>query len=421
MASLYFKLRKDKINKKGLCPLHLIYEHDGKSCRLSMEMNVRPENFNTAATDNWFKPTEAGHVEQNMILASKLERVKKLQNRFFLDNQDRYPTAKEMQELHNIQVGISKPVDKSFFTLFHNFQRYQDSRGSESVADGTAINYRKFKARMLEYQEYIKRPMSFEEINKQFYRTFIAYLCDEHGNGVNSCGASIKILKTFLYWCENQGEIVLDKAVMKTLKVTSEQNWKVFLTIDEMDRVAALDLTNNPTWDIVRDGFILQFYIGCRYSDMQNLREENIVFENGKYIVRQTTVKTRKLTQTVLSQSIPLKILEKYKGTAVKDWVPNLQKFNKHIKDICKAAKVTQEIVLAKGTGVHRKDAVKAKCDLVASHTARISFINLMLKAGVPDATIALSTGQSIKTLQGYKHGDFNDLDDASNAFDKLR
>lgn len=421
MASAYYIARKDKTNKQGECPIHIVYEHASEQCRITTDHKINPALFDTKKPGAWVNPVHPSHIELNIIFSEALAAVTKTYNMFYLENK-RFPKPDELKKIYGVQTGKITAPDNSFFAIFREFQIYQEEkRGSDNVSPGTAKNYRKFKERMAEFETYIKKPLTFEEINKQFYNTFVSYLCDEHGNGVNSCGAYIKILKTFLFWCEAHKDIPVDRGVMKTLKVTSEENWKAFLTIEELDQVIALDLSNNPDYDLSRDAFVLQCHIGSRYSDMARLTGGNIIIEGGETVVRQTTVKTRKLSQGVLTEPAALNILEKYKGSSVKDWIPEMQKCNRDIKEVCRLAGINEEITLTTGTGIYRKDAVVKKYQLITTHSARRTFINLCLRAGILDVTIALSTGQSIKTLQRYKHADINDLKSASNAFSRLR
>lgn len=69
------------------------------------------------------------------------------------------------------------------------------------------------------------------------------------------------------------------------------------------------------------------------------------------------------------------------------------QKFNKYIKEVCKTAKIDDEILVNETKGILRTSKTEKKSDLVSAHTARRSFATNAFLAGVPPIQIMKITG----------------------------
>ena len=94
-------------------------------------------------------------------------------------------------------------------------------------------------------------------------------------------------------------------------------------------------------------------------------------------------------------------LLEKY------DWkLPQIsgQKFNPHIKEVCRKAKIITEVNKINYTWNKKEISYIQKCDMVCSHTARRIFITLSSERGMPDHIIMKITGiRDPNTLVKYK------------------
>ena len=65
-----------------------------------------------------------------------------------------------------------------------------------------------------------------------------------------------------------------------------------YLSIEELDRIYNLNLEEGSALDQTRDFFIFQCYTALRYSDLKQLRPDNITkSDDGKFIIRLLTEK----------------------------------------------------------------------------------------------------------------------------------
>lgn len=158
----------------------------------------------------------------------------------------------------------------------------------------------------------------------------------------------------------------------------------VVLHQNEIEALRALDLTNNPRLERVRDLQIAQIFSGLRFSDLIRLESRHI--QKGHIVIKMW--KTRKQNKTVRIPIFPpfAEIAAKYTDTKTGELrlpVISNQKFNDYIKEI---AQLIPELLkpitieFTKGTVTDTKDV--PKWGEISSHSSRRSFCSLCLDLG---------------------------------------
>lgn len=71
------------------------------------------------------------------------------------------------------------------------------------------------------------------------------------------------------------------------------------------------------------------------------------------------------------------------------------QKLNGHIKELCRLAGITQDVLVNRNIGGQNVEIVMPKYKMVSSHTARRSFATNAYKSGVPSIAIMKITGHT--------------------------
>jgi len=158
-----------------------------------------------------------------------------------------------------------------------------------------------------------------------------------------------------------------------------------------------LDLKNDKQLEGVRDLFIIGCFTGLRFSDLSELKKENIIDGN------KIKIKTNKANEIVI---IPLhryvrEIIRKYNGEIPK--ALSNPKMNLNLKHLGTLAKINDlaEVSITKG-GKLVKNTVK-KSSLICTHTARRSFATNLYLKGIPSITIMKITGhQTEKSFLRY-------------------
>jgi integrase len=218
------------------------------------------------------------------------------------------------------------------------------------------------------------KKIKLKDIDNKLLTKFSDFLTNEKYAEVTA-KRMIGRCKFFCTRAKEQGLDVHSNYMQSVFVAKDEEEYKhPYLSVDEINKVFKLDLSNDDTLDNVRDNFIIGLWTGLRVSDfLTRLKLEDM---NDGYI----DIKTMK-TKTWVSLPIHYQveaILNKRGG-----FFPSKisePKFNKHIKTICQIVDIDEEMVggvtfVDPKTKVKRKKiGVYKKHELVTSHICRRSF-----------------------------------------------
>ena len=278
---------------------------------------------------------------------------------------------------------------ESCFTDFYEF-KFKDGSWSKS----TKQRYMMLLGLLNDYEKYKSRVIDIRGIDESWITHFRYYCQTVKKHQVNTLGRNIGLLKTFLNYCLKKKYI--DNPSFKEAAVNREVTYQIALNKEEIGVVAQLDLALNKRLERVRDVFLVGCYTGMRFSDFKRVKSSNI--SEGLITIREVKDKTKTL-QIPITDKVRA-ILEKY------DWQLPLiseQKFREYLKEIFKLAGFTDLKIKSKKIGkeVYEKEVPMYK--LISTHTARRSFITIMLNSGVPAKAIMSITGhKSINNFQLY-------------------
>lgn len=190
----------------------------------------------------------------------------------------------------------------------------------------------------------------FDDINYVFLDKFLNYLRGEKF-AVNTIHKQHKNLKKFI-------EVAIKKCFMdgtnpcKDLKVKTEQKKRDVLTLEEMQKVANLDLSKyDEKLSIVRDIFLFSCYTGLRISDAINVKVTNIKKDKHGYELDILTQKVNKRAELPLytlfkkpnsKHSLPEAIVIKYLNPKEEFLFPRLteQYINRNLKVVAELVKL---------------------------------------------------------------------------------
>jgi integrase len=252
---------------------------------------------------------------------------------------------------------------------------------------GTKKQLRQAIRILREFKQQSSRSMSFDSIDLTFYDDFIQYLLGKN-YGTNTIGTLIKNLKVFMNEAVDRGLTTNLQFKNRRFKTLEEPTENIYLNVAEIKKIYELDLTQNLRLDKVRDIFIVACYTGLRFSDLVQLRSENLI-DNGTKI----KIKTEKTGEIVIIplQSFIKQILIKYEGK-LPDVISN-QKMNQYLKELGKLSDLIEEILITSTRGgIKNIDSFK-KWELVTVHTARRSFATNAYLSAVPTISIMKITG----------------------------
>lgn len=239
------------------------------------------------------------------------------------------------------------------------------------LSKGRIRTYRTFKNLIINYQDQkIKKQIHFLDINKPFIEKFTNWLMNEKKYSVNYSGKVLANLKAVCRDANNNLIEVNEYATnIETFKERKEDRIIQILTFDEIERLKRVELTKGK--DNARKWLIIGSFLGQRVGDLMKLKKTNLRLEQNYLFVDLIQEKTKK--------AVTVPVYDEY----VKDILLNNfpykiepQKFNDHIKNVCKKAKINQ---LVKGKLINDKTKRKEvgeypKYKLITSHCMRRSF-----------------------------------------------
>lgn len=275
---------------------------------------------------------------------------------------------------------------------------------------------------MLQFDKNLK----FNTLTSAKLNEFIAYQTSHcitkektKNNYVNSTIIkNLNLLKWFLKWAEKKGYNVNPdyKTFSPNLKAPAKP--VIFLNWDELMKMYNYDLSHNPNLEIVRDGFCLSCFTSLRYSDLANLRKEDITDDT----INITTLKTTDTISIDLNKYSKA-ILNKYKDHPGDKAMPVLsnQKMNDNLKIIAKLCEFNTPVSLVSYVGNKRETQVLPKYELISTHCGRRTFICNALSLGIAPNIVMKWTGHSdYKTMKPYIDIAENIKKESMSLFDKL-
>ena len=218
-----------------------------------------------------------------------------------------------------------------------------------------------------------------------------------------------KCVRTFWNWLIKTGATTNNP--LAGIEVgTQKFGTPYYLTIEERNKIAEFDFSNNRHLEIQRDIFIFQCFVGCRVGDLKTLTIANIVDGVLIYTPHKTKDHNESMTARVPLNDRALALIEKYKGCDEKGRLfPFIadQNYNDAIKDILTACEITRMVNVRNSlTG---ETEMKPINEIASSHMARRTFVGCAYKV-VKDPNL-------IGRMSGHVEGSkafvrYRDIDD---------
>lgn len=250
-------------------------------------------------------------------------------------------------------------------------------------------------ARINEFEK-IYGKIEFQDINIELLSKFVDWCisCKNYNN--STIQSHVKAWKSILSNAYKNG---LHKNITyKSFTSPSVINKEVFLNKEEIKAIKEIRLDNKKL-ERVRDVFVLNCYLGLRYSDILRLNCNHIINLNEGDHYQFIQKKTSKPVTIFISRYVK-EIINKYDGNLPK--ISN-QKFNNYIKEVCRLAGIDNIIRINFKQGAELKEINKSKYSLISSHTGRRSFATNLFLSGFSLRDILPFTGHSsIRQLEVY-------------------
>lgn len=359
-------LWKYKPNKDGTCLIRIYVYHNKKKKYFSTGIAVFPKHWNEKT--RLVKRSHPFAAQYNAIVNSK----------------------KHELEAHFLEGGTMEDFDVgdgSFMDYLHHFI------GNNDLRPGTIKVYRGAFTRLKQYLDYYHlNDISFQDIDLEFYKKYIAFLKDQGYCGDIGAGNHIKVMKKLLRKAQNEGlhrnEAYKD-AEFKVLK--SKGSNKIYLNEEEIAQLEELDLSTQKPMERERDRFLLSYYFLLRFSDVTRIRRNMIFTRKDKQYLSIRHLKTSIDVILPVGSKAAL-LLEKYDYDLS---FSSNQQANRRLKTICALAGINQLVSEGSRSG--------PKSQLVGTHTARRSAATNLCLQGISLKIIAdLGGWKETRTLRLY-------------------
>ncbi|MFY0624857.1 MAG: site-specific integrase [Reichenbachiella sp.] len=367
-------------SKNDLLPIYLRITVNGKRAEISTKEYVQKNKWNKD------KGRMIGQSEAARNLNHRLDtwehKAKEAYNQLLRD--DKRISA---QVIKNKVLGITEGSN-DLLPFFDAQEKEVQSKIGIDYSTGTHKNYVATGKHLKSFLEkkFKSRVITLKDLNYDFIDKFETYLKLEIGNSNNGAIKHIQRLKKVVHVAMKRGLLTANPFAAYSVKI--EKVNREFLTEDELQIISTQDLTS-PTLHKVRDLFIFICYTGLSYSDLADLKEDNLIkgIDGGLWLVIERN-KTSVVTRIPLLEPA-LEILDKYKNRPDAQNQEKLlpvmsnQKMNKYLKEIATICKI------------HKP---------VTCHIGRHTFATtITLSNSIPIETVSQMLGHtSLRTTQIY-------------------
>ncbi len=301
------------------------------------------------------------------------------------------PSLQDLKTRFNRKFKIGETAKaEEFFMAFEQFRK-QQQKARAWKKDMIDVFERLQKS-----VETFKPDMKFSDLSVKTMDAFMTHLSKTMYN--DTIIKNLSYLRQFIVWAQKRNYPIHEEYFTFEPRLQTAKKQVRFLTKEELDTIYSLDLGYDEQLERTRDFFVFQCYTALRYSDLKQLKHDNIHKRaNGDYYIDLVTEKDEDRVSYKLA-SRAVEIYKKYKDYLLDDDlvfpVLSNQKYNEHLKDLGKAAKLQGEWIDYEYR-LDQKEIIRTKKEDLSTHTARRTFVSLAHAAGSTLDEIAMITSHS--------------------------
>lgn len=296
------------------------------------------------------------------------------------------------------------------FTFMEYYEQFYEYKQKELVNRVGFKDYKSLQNALIDYQKFSGTTLSLQGVNSvdfliDFRNFLIAdrsdlkeYMCKGNMND-NTINKRITALKTFYRYIEAK-EIYSFRNDVYTFKAPKYDNDVISLSKSDIQALLGIQ-TENKTHQKVIDAFVMNCFLGLRYSDYSRLTPQNFIKDkDNDYTLYMENKKTGTNISVPINQTC-LTLLQKYE---FKPPVFVNQHMNRAIKEILKKHGLFIDLIQTKRKSNRQLELTTVKRNEVISfHSCRRTFITLAIQANIPLNAIMRASGHTkLATMQKY-------------------
>lgn len=287
--------------------------------------------------------------------------------------------------------GDSIPAE---LTLLGVFDRFCEAKRGE-YAKATLKSYSTTRMHLSEFEVQREQTTMANDVSANWIDAFRRSL-RMRGLTDNSLRRSLKILKTCLRWAEERGYVSNDSYVRAIRLGNERESLTIALTAEQLKQIETVDLSNRPGLNRVRWWFLAQCCTGVRFADLHNITASNA--KDGWLSIRPRKTKD----QMVRLEVTPL-LQRAFKELNDRPLDFTAQHYNRMLKDLGRALELNDVTSQVRFVGSERIENLVPMYQLLSSHTARRTFITILLRAGEPqEFVMRLSGHKDVRSFMKY-------------------
>lgn len=292
------------------------------------------------------------------------------------------------------------PEDLDLFVQLDDYIKTK----SRKVSPAMLKVYKILKNRLLAFQKFRKKKITFGCFDFNFYEAFVSFLTYDYiqmrkktvvrGLKLSSMGSCIKQLRIFLR--DRVRRKIIAPIDLSDFKILDEETDAIYLTVQEIRTMYNLDLSEHPHLKRFRDLFVLGAFTGLRFSDFSNIKPEDI----RKGMLYKKQGKSDHWVVIPLRPEAAEILINRFKNHVPRVSNPEL---NRHIKQVGRLAGISIPIKTSYKKGNKDIEVTKPKYAWITTHTCRRSFCTNEFLAGTPPELIMKISGhKSLKDFYKY-------------------
>lgn len=307
----------------------------------------------------------------------------------------RAPAPEEVRELFDDMAGRARADapqrEADFFKVFDLFTRTMGARNQWTMA-----TFGKFSS-IRRHLRAFDKGLTFPELTERKMQAYLTYL-NRRGMKNTTIAKHISFVRWFLRWAAANEYYHghLHETFRPKLKGTDGNAREViYLTDGDMEKMREYKFAQNEKYlERVRDVLLFCCFTGLRYSDVANLRRDD-VRDGCIHVVTQKTSDGLRIELNRHSRAI----LAKYEGESYIDGralpVISNVKMNEYLKELGRRVGIDEPVRIVSFRGNQRMEQVFPKWQLLTTHCGRRTFVVTALRLGIPSEVIMKWTGHS--------------------------
>ncbi len=399
MATVNFLTRATTKKKSVLVPIY-VRVRAGRAIDITCKTDilVKPESWSNETQQARQRAEIFRYQEDEQVLQGARRfntRLDSLKGRILLSLMETTQSSVNSEWLTTVIDKYWHP-EKYAVTLYSFIEDFIEQSATKlNPKTGRPVSYkmrREYEATFNHLKEFVAsdhwkgKPFpDFKDIDLDFYNAFTAYL-QSRDLATNTVGKKVQTLKIFLNAAKDEGYNQYDVYKSRRFVAVTENADTIALNEAELTAIEKLDLSKNLRLDRVRDLFLLGCWTGCRFSDLDQIKKENI--KDGLLHIRQQKTGTKVVIPV---HPVVTGIISKYNGL-LPEPISN-QKMNDYLKEVAALAKINETVHKQITRGGVKRSTAHPKYSLVSTHAARRSFATNLYRQGVPTLSIMSVTG----------------------------